>query len=222
MADVVDIVEDIFPAHAWPAWVGSNHDVSRFPTRWAKGDERKTRLALMMLLTLRGTPFLYYGDEIGMQDRPFSKDEVLDPVGVRFHPVAGRDPERTPMQWSAEEGGGFTSADATPWLPFGDAAACNVADQRDDKRSLLHLTRDLLAHRRWFARDPYERIESAIWTYRRGSHVVALNMTDAPAQIDVDGVVAVSTSRDLDGQSATGLSLPPWEGVVVSPSSDAG
>jgi alpha-glucosidase len=218
MADVVDIVERIFPPHAWPAWVGSNHDVSRFPTRWAKGDERKTRLAMMMLLTLRGTPFLYYGDEIGMPDRPFEKSEVLDPVGVRFHPVAGRDPERTPMQWASGAGVGFTTADATPWLPFGDADACNVSDQNDDPRSTLNLTRDLIALRRSFVRARYERLaaDDRLWTYRRGDHAVALNLSDDAVEIGLSGVVVVSTSRALDGQSAGGGSLPAWEGAVVS------
>jgi alpha-glucosidase len=217
LADVVDTVERIFPGHAWPAWVGSNHDVSRFPTRWAKGDDRKVRLALMMLLTLRGTPFLYYGDEIGMQDRPFDRDEVLDPVGLRFHPVAGRDPERTPMQWRDEPGAGFTSPDATPWLPFGDISR-NVAGQRDDAGSILNLTRDLVALRKGFTQSDYERmlLDGALWVFRRGSRVVALNMSDDPVVLNVMGHVALSTSRGLDGQSAEGLSLPGWEGVVVS------
>jgi alpha-glucosidase len=219
LADVVDTVEQIFPSHAWPAWVGSNHDVSRFPTRWAEGDERKTRLALMMLLTLRGTPFMYYGDEIGMVDRPFSKDEVLDPVGIKFHPVAGRDPERTPMQWEPGPGAGFTTPDAVPWLPFGDAGAINVAAQRGDDRSVLHLARELLALRKGFSGEPYERMGSAdaVWVYRRGAAVtVVLNLSDDPKTVSLGGRVALSTSRDLDGQSAEGLSLPPWEGVVVA------
>lgn len=219
LADLVDTVERIFPAHAWPAWVGSNHDVSRFPTRWAKGDERKVRLALMMLLTLRGTPFLYYGDEIGMCDRPFSKDEVRDPVGVRFHPVAGRDPERTPMQWTDQEGLGFTRPGVTPWLPFGDAANANVADQRDDEGSVLHLTRDLIRVRKRLAGEPYERLsaEGSVWLFRRGDRsTVMLNLSDEPVVADLAGSVELSTSRQLDGRSAGGLSLPGWEGVIVS------
>jgi alpha-glucosidase len=219
LADIVDVVERIFPSHAWPAWVGSNHDVSRFPTRWAKGDERKTRVAMMMLLTLRGTPFLYYGDEIGMPDRPFAKEEVRDPVGVRFHPVAGRDPERTPMQWSSGDGAGFTDPGAAPWLPFGDGDANNVADQRDDPRSVLNLTRDLIALRERFATEPYERLaaDGPTWIYRRGADTaVALNLSDEAVTIDLPGTVSVSTSRDLDGQASVGLSLGAWEGVVVS------
>jgi alpha-glucosidase len=220
LAEVVDTVERIFPPHAWPAWVGSNHDVSRFPTRWAKGDERKTRVALLVLLTLRGTPFLYYGDEIGMPDRPFEKSEVLDPVGVRFHPVAGRDPERTPMQWASGDGAGFTPGGTTPWLPFGDAGTCNVADQEADPSSVLNLTRDLIALRRGFGGASYERIaaDPPLWMYRRGDVTIAINMSDEPVAIDIEGDVAISTSRTLDGQSADGLSLGGWEGVVVSPS----
>ncbi|MEX2394509.1 MAG: alpha-amylase family glycosyl hydrolase [Actinomycetota bacterium] len=220
LADIVDTVERIFPSHATPAWVGSNHDVSRFPTRWAKGDERKSRLATMMLLTLRGTAFMYYGDEIGMEDRPFEKSEVLDPVGVKFHPVAGRDPERTPMQWHAGEGLGFTDAGVAPWLPFGDPSR-NVAAQRADSGSILHLTKDLIALRREHEslRDgSYERVDvsDGVWTYRRGDDVVvALNLSDQVGSSSIrDGSVLVSTSRDRDGSSFDG-SLSPWEGVVL-------
>ena len=74
----------------------------------------------MMLLTLRGTVFLYEGDEIGMTDTDIPRDELVDPVGIRFYPYAGRDPVRTPMQWANEPGGGFTDAGVTPWLRFGD------------------------------------------------------------------------------------------------------
>jgi alpha-glucosidase len=223
LADIVDKVERIFPAHAWPCWVGSNHDVSRFPTRWARGDERKARLAMLMLLTLRGTPFLYYGDEIGMTDRPFERSEVLDPVGERFHPAAGRDPERTPMQWEPGPGAGFTSPEASPWLPFGDNARCNVTDQRTDPRSMLHLCRDLIALRTKLPAlrsGAFERLDAPpdVWTYRRGDDVVvALNFSDQGAEVSgPSGTIALSTDCDRDDQSVGGaLSLSPWEGVVV-------
>ena len=68
-------------------WTGSNHDVSRLATRWAGGDPAKVRLALLMLLTLRGTPVLYQGDEIGLTDVDLTHDEILDPVGLRFWPA---------------------------------------------------------------------------------------------------------------------------------------
>lgn len=223
LADVVETVERIFPADAWPCWVVSNHDVSRFPTRWCNGDERKVRLALMLLLTLRGTPFIYYGDEIGMTDRPFDRSDVLDPVGVRFHPAAGRDPERTPMQWDAGPGAGFTTGDET-WLPIGDSAGSNVADQKVDPRSVLYLCRDLIALRRE-SRDlrvgAYVRLESppGSWLFARGgSFMVALNMSDDPILVSgVEGTVAISTGRDREGQLLSGeLSLAGWEGAVVA------
>ena len=90
------------------------------PTRWGGNDPRKTRAAMLMMLTLRGTPFLYYGDEIGMPDTDIPVDRVLDPVGMFHGPRVGRDGERTPMQWTGEPGAGFTRAGVEPWLPFGD------------------------------------------------------------------------------------------------------
>src|SRR5439155_18859 len=92
-----------------------------FPTRWASGDTRKTRLALLVLLTLRGTPLLYQGDEIGLTDTPLTKDDLRDPVGVQYWPAyAGRDPVRTPMPWWDGPGGGFTTPGGRPWLPLSD------------------------------------------------------------------------------------------------------
>ena len=103
----------------------------RRPARDALGRRRPASARgprCMMLLTLRGTPFLYYGDEIGLPDVPLDPANALDPVARRTgDPARNRDLCRTPMQWTAEPGAGFTTAGATPWLPFGDAAAYNVA-----------------------------------------------------------------------------------------------
>ena len=144
----VDDTEAALPAGAWPVWTGSNHDHSRFPTRWAQNDPRRIRLGMLMLLCLRGTPVLYYGDEIGMVDTPISRGQLQDPVGFRSWPVAdGRDVARTPMQWQAGPGAGFTGADVATWLPIGDADGCNVADQRDDPDSTLTFCRTVLALR---------------------------------------------------------------------------
>ena len=157
----------------------------------------------MMLLTLRGTVFLYEGDEIGMTDVDVPRDELVDPVGIRFYPYAGRDPVRTPMQWTGEPGGGFTEPGVTPWLPFGDLA-CNVADQHGDPESFLALTKDLIAYRRaqpdlrtgaWTALDAPD----GVLAYRRGAdHVVVLNLGDADATVD-----------GLDGSIALGHPAPP-------------
>jgi alpha-glucosidase len=226
MSAIVEHVEELFPEHAWPAWTGSNHDAGRLATRWCEGDERKIRCALMLLLTLRGSPVLYYGDEIGLPDTPLAHEQLRDPVGLRFYPsYIGRDPGRTPMHWTGERGADFTRARTASWLPFGDHAACNVADQRDDPSSVLHLCRDLIALRKSsadLASGTYKprKVRDGTWVYRRGtSFTVALNLSDDETVVRrLKGTVAISTGRDLDGQSVDGeLSLGPWEGAVVEP-----
>ena len=82
LAGFVAETEAALPAGAWPVWTGSNHDHSRFPTRWAQNDPRRIRLGLLLLLTLRGTAVLYYGDEIGMPDTPITWTQLRDPVGI--------------------------------------------------------------------------------------------------------------------------------------------
>ena len=171
---VVEETEAEVPPGSWPVWTAGNHDLSRFPTRWGEGDPAKARCALMMILTLRGAAFLYYGDEIGMPDTDVPEERLRDPVGIRFHPLAGRDPERTPMQWSPAPGGGFTSDPGVePWLPYGDFASCNVEDERHDPGSMLALCRDLIGLRdavpelRSGDYATIERTPEGMWAWRR-------------------------------------------------------
>jgi alpha-glucosidase len=222
---IVAGIEEKLPQAAWPVYTGSNHDAGRLGTRWADGDERRARVALMMLLTLRGTPFLYYGDEIGLPEVPLDAETALDPVARRTgDPSDNRDVCRTPMQWTGEPGGGFTTAQAQPWLPFGDLAAHNVAAQRDDPTSVLHLVRDLIALRRSspdLRSGAYERLAATdgSWAWRRGDgFAVALNLADAPVTVEgVSGNVAIATDRARDGERVAGsVRLGPYEGVVVS------
>ena len=225
LRDIVERVEVTLPSGAWPSWLGSNHDVGRLATRWCDDDERKVRAALLMLLTLRGTPILYAGDEIGLPEVAVPRDRLLDPVGIRGWPDdRGRDGGRTPMLWSAAEGAGFTRPGVEPWLPLGDAAACNVADQREDPGSILHLCRDLVALRR-ARRDlrdgTYVSLDASggIWAWRRGrSTVVALNLSDDPAAVDLGaGTVLAGTDRSRDGTAIRRpLDLAAWEGVVIA------
>src|SRR5262249_35713138 len=122
---IVDGAEAALPEGAWPCWALGNHDRNRLATpdgRGALGEER-ARAAAVLLLTLRGTPFLFYGDEIGMPDTYVPPELEQDPA--RFH-AGARDPERTPMQWEDGMGRGFTTG--TPWLPFGDESI-NVSAQ---------------------------------------------------------------------------------------------
>jgi alpha-glucosidase len=221
MRTTVEETEQLCGADNCVAWVGSNHDVSRFPTRWCGGDERKVRCVLMMLLTLRGAALLYYGDEIGMPDTDITRDDVVDPVGLRYWPAhRGRDPERTPMHWSPTPGGGFTDAGVRPWLPFGDVAAHNVDDQRADPRSVLHLCRDLIAVRRRFRDAPYASMPApdGAWAWRRGGDAcVALNLSEDPVRVQgVEGTIAIGTDASRAGERCPGaLGLGPFEGAVV-------
>ena len=158
------------------------------------------------LLTLRGTPLLYYGDEIGMRNVEVPRDRLKDPVGIRHWPDdPGRDKGRTPMQWTRD--GGFSNADVEPWLPMGDAAARNVADQREDPSSILHLCRDLIGLRRDredLRSGSYEALEApaGIWAWRRGeATTVAVNHGDAPETLSVGAAtVLIGTDRGRDGE----------------------
>jgi alpha-glucosidase len=208
---VVEGVEAGLPELSWPVYTGSNHDAGRLATRWAGGDEAKARCALLVLLTLRGTPFLYYGDEIALPEVDVPEAQRLDPV------PENRDGCRTPMPWTAD--GGFTDGDGT-WLPAGDPAARNVADQRADRASVLHLVRDLIALRREredLSDGAYATLPApaGAWAYRRGDGtVVALNLSGEPAAVDVQGTVLIATDRTREGEPFDGA-LAPWSGVVL-------
>lgn len=147
--DQVQRFETLIPEQAWPNQVLSSHDARRHASRYehpSLGDDR-CRLAALMLLTLRGTPFLYYGEEIGMRNVSIPVSAMQDPLARTLGPRMCRDGERTPMQWQPGPGAGFTHG--SPWLPLGaDAETRNVSRQREDPASLLHLYRDAIALRR--------------------------------------------------------------------------
>lgn len=224
LREVVEQTEVAFGSDRWPAWTGSNHDVSRFPSRWCSGDQRRIRLGLTMLLTLRGAPFLYYGDELGMTDVAVALDHATDPLAHRLPAQSrGRDPERTPMVWRSGPGAGFTAPGVEPWLPIGDAGI-SVESQQADPASTLRLCRDLIRLRRGssdLCRGGYESLDAppGVWVYRRGSGtVVALNFSDQEAIVrGIHGHVLISCDRRHDSAAVAGdLRLGPAEGVVVS------
>ncbi len=220
----VDAAERLIPAGSQPTWAAGSHDNRRFATRWCGDDPRKTRAAMVMLLTLRGTPFLYYGDELGMPETDIPPDRVLDPVGKIHGPRIGRDGERTPMQWDDTPGAGFTRAGVEPWLPFGDPETCNVRQQRSDPDSMLSLTRDLIGLRSALPelrRGAYRILPATngpLWAWTRGDRtLVAVNFGDEPASVaDVAGTIRLSTIHARDNETVNGaLALEPWEAVVV-------
>ncbi len=231
MRTVVAATEAALPAGAWPVWTGSNHDLGRLATRWAGGDPARARVALLMLLCLRGTPVLYQGDEIGLPDTDVPHDKMRDPLGVLYWPAyAGRDGARTPMPWRNAPGGGFTYAGVEPWLPFGDMAGSTVEDQRADPDSILHLVRDLIALRR---EDPdlhsggYRTLATTpgAWAWRRGDRInVLASLSDDGATLEeVTGTVVAATDRRRLGE-VTGevVTVGGWEAVVVAADADDG
>ncbi|MET0229033.1 MAG: DUF3459 domain-containing protein [Actinomycetes bacterium] len=182
----------------------------------------------MLLLTLPGTPTLYQGEELGLEDVPIPPGQILDPI-ARLVPGRGRDPERTPMPWDGDPGAGFSTG--RPGLPVGDGnRARNVAAQRDDPASMLTLHRRLLGLRRQtpaLVTGAYHRVEAAgdVLAYVRADPgarwLVALNLGPSPARLAVPGPppagrVALSTHPGRDGQPVGGsLELAGDEGVVV-------
>jgi len=138
----VETFERALPPCAWPNWVTGNHDVDRLITRLGGGvaGAARARVLAVLLLSLRGTPFIYYGEEIGMENVDVPPDRQQDPARIYGR---GRDGERSPMQWTAE--GDFSAAE--PWLPDGDLRR-NVQDQIEDRTSMLSLYRTLIAARR--------------------------------------------------------------------------
>ena len=216
--------ESLLPPGAWPSWVLGNHDRPRIASRVGRA---QARVAAVLLLTLRGTPTIYYGDEIGMTDVPIPPDQVRDPFELNVPGMGlGRDPERTPMQWSAAPGAGFTTG--APWLPLADDyRETNVETQRCDPGSMLALHQRLLALRRAApalaigACAPVAA-EGDMLAYVRehtGSRfLVALNLGPSPASLAFDGAGEVVLSTHLDARDALvrgRVALRGDEGVVV-------
>ncbi|TMK29195.1 MAG: DUF3459 domain-containing protein, partial [Actinobacteria bacterium] len=224
LSPIVEKTEKNLANLGWPAWTASNHDVGRMSSRWCGDDERKVRCALLLLLSLRGTPFLYYGDEIGLPEVALTREDLRDPVGIMGWPAnPGRDRWRTPMPWTAEDGAGFTRPGVRPWLPFGPARP-NVEDQRDDPGSVLSLCRALIELRRTtvdLRLGTYRRLPSppGSWAWQRGDrHVVAVNLSDGSVSLEAPGggKVLVGTDPRRSGERIDGeLRLGPWEGVVL-------
>jgi alpha-glucosidase len=206
----------------WPTWVLSNHDFPRVASRWG-GREDRARLAAFLACTLRGTPFLYQGDELGLREARLPRAAIVDPPGRRFWPFyRGRDGARTPMQWDAGPNAGFTTG--TPWLPVqADHPTRNVATQHADDRSLLAFWRRALAARRAHAdllhgaQEGPAAPDGELLRFRRGRADVVLNLGDGPVRVALDRAdaraVLLSTHRSLD-VSSEGVRLRTCEGVV--------
>jgi alpha-glucosidase len=200
LAKIVEQTLTVLPPGACPVWMSSNHDIGRFPSRWCDGDERKIRLALLVLMTLPGTTVLYYGDEIGMPDVDVPPALRRDTATLDSDAPANRDRARTPMPWDASANGGFTAPGVTPWLPLADPPGPNVADCP----SRAELSGGVAAFEHLPAREGQ-------WAYRVGSLLVAANFSGQPAGIPAAaGEVLLATSG-----TASQRLLGPWQGVVA-------
>ncbi len=233
---MVDDYEAILPADAWPNWVLGNHDQHRLATRVGG---HQARVANMLLLTLRGTPTCYYGDELGMENVPIPLHQIQDPPALNQPEVAhivGRDPERTPMQWDASPNAGFSAPDAKdPWLPLmANYTEINVAQESPNPYSFLSFFKRLLAYRRatpalnvgsYRSLEPNNaEAQANCFVYERQAEgqrvLVALNFSPKNQSLALSlsgkGKIILSTRLDREGDvDLVSLSLRPNEGLII-------
>jgi len=225
----VEEMESLLPVGAQPTYVLSSHDAPRHRSRFDHPTDgaMRARTAALMLLTLRGTPFLYYGEEIGMRDGDIAAEQIHDPVGKRF-PGLGRDPERTPMQWDSSRHAGFTDATES-WLPIAaDAETVNVAREAADRDSLLSFYRRVIWYRKSapaLTEGTYRSMDSAPDTFvylrehTRQRLLIALNFATAPRAIRLPagthGSVVLATTPSRIGAVTGTVELAPAEGIAI-------
>lgn len=228
IAAAIDEYEGILPGNAWPNWVLGNHDQPRI---YSKVGLAQAKIAAMLLLTLRGTPTIYYGDEIGMQGVPISPAQIRDPNGLNMPDKnLSRDPSRTPMQWDDSPNAGFTEKE--PWLPISRYyRQTNVAAQMEDRYSLLFLHHRLIALRQKelsLMAGAYKLIytDQEILAYTRSfqnepAFLIILNLSHKPVyfakkHISFSGTIEIAAFPDLEGQEiANEVSLYGDDGLVI-------
>lgn len=230
---LVESYEATLPDSAWPNWVLGNHDQHRIATRVGAA---QARIANMLLLTLRGTPTSYYGEELGMEDVAIPPEFIQDPPAVNQPEIAdiiGRDPERTPMQWDATPNAGFAEDGVQTWLPVADDYQTrNVVNQEEDEHSMLNFYRALVKLRQdepALHRGDYESVDTAvsdIYAYKRtasgaDSFLIVLNFSDNEHTIDLskvaeEGEIVVSTESSSGNLiSLTYFAVQANQGMVI-------
>lgn len=228
VSSAISEYEAALPPEGWPNWVLGNHDQPRIISRIGVG---QARVGAVMLLTLRGTPTMYYGDEIGMADVPIPPDEVKDPQGLNMPGKnLSRDPGRTPMQWDDSPQAGFT--EGTPWLRVARTfRRHNVAAEREDEHSFLSFYRRLISLRQ---REPSLEVGNYIpvhsdhqmLAYLREApghprFLIVVNFTHRPCyfqpkELKLRGQVEVATGREVESIRIDGhVNLSGDEAVVI-------
>ena len=224
----VDAYEAALPAYGQPNYVLGNHDTSRLISRLG---EDNARLAAMLLLTLRGTPTLYYGDEIGMHNTTIPYDQILDPQG-RNKVGFNRDECRTPMQWDESPNAGFSDDGVKTWLPFAsDYADNNMTKQQQTPDSLLMLYHRLLHYRRnthplnWGAYYPIDGVPEDCYAFLREyegqKRLIVLNFAGGKRELHFadynKGTIVLATHPQREGESVDldRMTLGAYEGVII-------
>lgn len=222
----VERLEASLPNFAWPNYVLGSHDAPRLASRIG---EAQARVAAMLLLTLRGTPTLYNGDELGMQNGIIPADKLQDPQGIRLGPDRSRDISRTPMQWDDSPNAGFSSSQ--PWLPVSENyQEINQTTQSRKSTSMLNLYRNLI----WFRRKTpalwagsYRSLElnnencfAYIREHQNQAYLIVLNFSELPQTLNIDerdtGSITLSTCLDRkETIPLSTLHLRPNEGVLI-------
>ncbi|WP_439369810.1 alpha-amylase family glycosyl hydrolase [Bradyrhizobium sp. DASA03120] len=221
----IDAYFNALPEHAWPVWVVGGHDKQRIAS---KVGAAQMRVLAMLLMTLRGTPFFYMGDEIGRKRVTIPPDRIRDPF-EKLVPGYGlcRDPERAPMRWDASPHGGFTKG--SPWLPLEADGGTSVTEQQSDERSILALFRALIALRRAHAclrQGGYAPLRSHndVLAYKRtegrNEALIVLNIAAEPRKWHWRGRGRLLLSTHLDRPSEplpdASILLRANEGVVIA------
>ena len=222
IAKLVTEYEGALPVGGWPNWVLGNHDRPRIAARVG---EAQARIAAMLLLTLRGTPTMYYGDELGLGEIVIPQQAVQDPWEKNEPGLGlGRDPSRTPFQWDRTPNAGFTRG--KPWLPVAPSyESCNVEALRNNNSSILTLYRHLLSIRRHHAALSTGAfrpigVQGNALIYERADEreriVVCLNFGDSEQTISgpVDATLLASTHPRRSTLNSD-LVLAPNEGLVM-------
>ncbi len=228
ISDLIEKYEAALPEGAWPNWVLGNHDQHRFATRTGVA---QSGVGMMLLLTLRGTPTMYYGEEIGMEDGDIPLDRLVDPAEINAPGLGlGRDPERTPMQWDRSPNAGFSLPDVTPWLPTANNyPLINVAEQQGLPDSMLSFTRQLITFRQQsqaLLKGSYRSLEAGddVVAFIRETEnervAVVLNLGYSPRSwkipSDLNGEIILSTRMDKETEIfSRQLYLRRHEGVIL-------
>ena len=226
-------IAEVNAASGWPTFVISNHDIRRSYDRYGDGkhNDQIAKLMAALYLTLRGTPILYYGEEIGMKTTPPTRlEDVKDPIGRKGWPgEKGRDGERTPMQWNDSANAGFSAA--KPWLPVPDTYKThNVADEAKNPDSILAFYKRVLSLRhsnKALLDGDYKALnesDSNVLSYLRVHNdqavVVVLNMSATPQRsilpLKANGFASAKRLLASGNSSLQGsvVSLPPY-GVFI-------